>query len=322
MKTYGVGSIAFVLSVVAFLSTPPAQAQETASAATVPVRMTVTLSAVGDTATMPTVNREDVTVTRGRQDRLKVTGWTAATGEHAGLGLFILIDDASTTQLGSQLDSLRSFINGQAATTSVGVGYMRNATVQIVQNFTTDHAAAAQAVRLPRANAGAFGSPFLSVIDLMNRWTTHPDRRVVVMVTDGIDRARGGPRQRGIGPSNPDVLRASDVAQRTGTIIYTLYFPGVGARSRNLWEATNGQNGLARLSDETGGEAFFLGLQAPVSFTPFLDGVQTALNNQYLLDFRAVPGRRAGAQSVSVSTEVPGVEILSAETAWVPAASQ
>jgi hypothetical protein len=112
------------------------------------------------------------------------------------------------------------------------------------------------------------------------------------------------------------------VAQRTGTIIYTLFFPGVGARSRNWWEATNGQNGIARLSDETGGEAFFLGLQAPVSFKPFLEGVQTALNNQYLLEFGAVPGRRAGAQSVSVGTEVPGVEILSAESVWVPAASQ
>ena len=46
------------------------------------------------------------------------------------------------------------------------------------------------------------------------------------------------------------------------------------------------------------------------------------LNNQYLIGFRTVPSRRAGAQSVSVSTEVPGVEILSAETVWVPAAAQ
>ena len=54
-----------------------------------------------------------------------------------------------------------------------------------------------------------------------------------------------------------------------------------------MWEATSGQNRIARLFDETGGEAFFLGLQTPVSFGPFLDGVQTALNNQYLLKFRA-----------------------------------
>ena len=71
MKNYGIERTALALSVVAFLCTLSAQAQESASAATVPVRMTVTLSAVGDTATMPIVNREDVVVTRGRRDRLK-----------------------------------------------------------------------------------------------------------------------------------------------------------------------------------------------------------------------------------------------------------
>lgn len=322
MKNYGIRRIALALCVIAFLCTLSVQAEESAApaaaAGTVPVRMTVTLSGVGDGA-MPTVSRDDVIVTRGRGNRLKVTGWTPATGENAGLDLFILIDDASTTQLGSQLDALRSFVNAQDAKTSVGVGYMRNATVNIVQNFTTDHAAAARSLRLPVGNTGAFGSPFLSAISLMNGWPAHPNRRVIVMVTDGIDRARGGPRDRGIGPTNPDVIRASDVAQRTGTIIYTLFFPGVGYRSRNMWEATNGQNGISRLSDETGGEAFFLGLQAPVSFAPFLDGVQAALRNQYLLEFRAVPGRRAGLQSVSVGTEVSGVEIMSAGSVWVPA---
>ena len=59
-----------------------------------------------------------------------------------------------------------------------------------------------------------------------------------------------------------------------------------------------------------------------MSFGPFLDGLQTMLNNQYLLEFRAVPGRPAGERSIAVSTEVPGVEILSAEIVWLPAASQ
>ena len=47
------------------------------------------------------------------------------------------------------LDDLKTFINAQPSTTLVGVGYMRNATVQIVQDLTTDHAAAAKALRLP-----------------------------------------------------------------------------------------------------------------------------------------------------------------------------
>ena len=41
-----------------------------------------------------------------------------------------------------------------------------------------------------------------------------------------------------------------------------------------MWEATSGQNGIARLFNETGGEAFFLELQTPGRFGPFLDGVR------------------------------------------------
>jgi hypothetical protein len=282
----------------------------------VTVDMVVTASSVGDDPP-PEVSMRDVQVSQGRQT-VQVTGWTPARGNHAGLNLFLLIDDAADRSLGSQLNELRNFITAQAPTTLVGVGYMRNATVQIARDFTNDHTAVADAVRLPLGNTGAFGSPYLSVIDMMNRWPNHPNRRVIVMVTDGIDRSRGGPRSRGLS-TMPDVTRASDVAQRTGTLIYTLYSPGVGYRRRNLWEATNGQNGIARLSDESGAESFFLGLQAPVSFRPFLDRIQTALNNQYLLEFRAVPGGRAGLQSISVGTEVSGVELISADGVWVPA---
>jgi hypothetical protein len=314
-----IGRNALVLFVVALLGALSALAQEKSDTGTVPVRMTVTLSVVGDRR-MPDVKIEDVSVQQ-RRNRLQVTGWTPARGDRAGLDLFILIDDASDTSLGSQLNELRTFINAQAPSTNVGVGYMRNATVQIVQNFTTDHAAAASSVRLPLGNTGSFGSPYLSVIDLMNRWPEHPNRRVIVMITDGIDRARGGPRSRGLG-TFPDVNRASDVGQRTGTIINTIYAPGVGFRTRNFWEATNGQNGIAKLSDETGGESFFLGLQSAVSFRPYLDSIQTSLSNQFILEFRAVPGRRAGLQSVSLGTEVAGVELVSADGVWVPAAGR
>ena len=107
---------------------------------------------------------------------------------------------------------------------------------------------------------------------------------------------------------------------RTGTIIHTIYAPGVGRCRRNYWEATNGQMGIAKLSDVTGGESFFLGLQQPVSFTPYLDQLQKILNNQYLLSFSAQPGKKAQLQNVTINTEVAGVELASADAVWVPAA--
>jgi hypothetical protein len=277
---------------------------------TVPVQIAVTPNVASDKR-LPRINPEDIVVKQGKQ-RLQVMEWIPAQGDRAGLDLFILIDDATSPRLGSNLDELRTFINAQPPTTSVGVGYMRNATVQIAQNLTTDHAAAAKALRLPLGSAGAYGSPYLSVINLMKRWPENQNRREVVMITDGIDRARGGPRWRGFS-NNPDVGSASAVAMRTGTIIHTIS-PGSGRLHRN------GQMGIAKLADITGGESFFLGLQSPVSIKPYLDDLQRVLDNRYWLSFSAKPGTKPGLQYVTLSTEVAGVEFSAPDAVWVPAA--
>lgn len=308
---------ALLVSGAIFVTIYSAQAQQTATSTVVPVKITVTAS-VANGKRMPEIKRQDVVVKRG-SERLQTTQWVPARGDRAGLDLFILIDDASNaTSLGSQLEDLRTFIKAQASTTSIGVGYMSNTTVQVIQNLTTDHAQAAKALRLPMESAGAFGSPYLSLIDMMKRWPEHPNRREVVLVTDGIDRARTGPRFR-LG-TNPDVNSAIDAAQRTGTVIHTIYAPGVGRLARNFWEVTRGQNGIAQLSEETGGESFFLGIQAAVSFKPYLDQLQEILDNQYLLVFSAKPGDKAGLQYVNIDTEVAGVEIAAADAVWVSTA--
>ena len=140
------------------------------------------------------------------------------------------------------------------------------------------------------------------------------------MVTDGIDRVNSRPvAHRGLSV-NPAVDTASAVAQRTGTMIHTIYFPGAGRLHRNYWEATNGQLDMARLSDRTGGESFYLGLQSPVSFQPYLNDLQKALDNQYVLSFATTPGKRAGLQYVALSTEVAGVEFSTHDAVWVSAA--
>jgi hypothetical protein len=292
----------------------PVNAQEK-GATTAPVTMTVTES-VSSNKSMPDLSQRDIVVTQGKQ-RLQVTEWAPAQGDRAGLELFILIDDSSNPALGMHLDDLKTFINAQPSTTLIGVGYMRNATVQVVQNLTTDHTVAANSLRLPLGSTGAYGSPYLSVINLMKRWPASENRHEVLMVTDGIDRARRGMGRRGL-YTNPDVDSANQVAMRTGTMIHTIYAPGVGRLGRNYWEATNGQMGIAKLSDVTGGESFFLGLQQPVSFVPYLDQLQKILNNQYLLSFYAQAGKKAQLQNVSINTEVAGVDLSSADAVLVP----
>jgi hypothetical protein len=53
----------------------------------------------------------------------------------------------------------------------------------------------------------------------------------------------------------------------------------------DLTLVTNGQGSLSRLSEETGGRAFFNGTHAPVSLDQFLREVDTLLSRQFALTY-------------------------------------
>jgi hypothetical protein len=117
-----------------------------------------------------------------------------------------------------------------------------------------------------------------------------------------------------------DTDRASNLCQRFGVIVHSIYVTGVGRHGRNAWEVQLGQAGIARIADETGGEYFSLGTRDPISFRPFLDRLQRILDNQYFLVFHITPRRNEGLQRVNISTDLPDFEIAAANNVWVPAA--
>jgi hypothetical protein len=287
-----------------------ALAQE-ASSTGVPVHVVVTVEPRHG-SNVPVINREDAMVYQGH-DRAKVTDWIPLQGERAGLQLFILIDDAASTSLGSQLEDVRQFINAQPSATAIGVAYMRNGTAEILENPTNDHTRAAKALRLPLGDPGASASPYFSLVDLIKRWPEVPVRREILMLSDGIDRFGGS------GPSNPYVDSATEEAQRAGIVIHSIYTPGVGHFGHSFWRTNWGQNYLSQISDETGGESYYLGFGAPVSFAPYLDDLSHRLTRQFLLTFLAKPEKKAGFQSFKLRTEVPNAELVAADRVYVPA---
>jgi hypothetical protein len=298
-----------ILAAALAISAPPLSAQQPSSAG-VPVHVVVTVEARHG-KDIPVIHREDVRVYQGK-NRDQVKDWVPLQGDHAGLELFLLLDDGSDSTLGLQLEDLRKFINAQPATTAIGVGYMRNGTVDIAQNFTADHALAAKSLRLPIGAPGANASPYFSLVDLIKRWPEKPVRREVLMVSDGIDRFGGG------GPSDPYVDSAIDKALRAGVIIYTIYASGSGHFGHSFFRFSWGQNNLSRIADETGGEAYFQGFQTPLAFAPYLDDLTNKLNHQYLLAFLAKPGKKAGFQSIKLETEVPNAELVGPARVYVP----
>ncbi len=285
-------------------------AQEKATTLTAPVQMIVTVEPRHG-KDVPVLNQGDVMVFQ-KSERLRVTDLVALQGERAGLELYILIDDASSSSLGSQLNDLRQFIQSQPATTSIGIGYLRNATVSITQNLTTDRAQAAKALRLPVGSPGVMPSPFLALSDLIKRWPPSPVRHEVLLVTSGIDPLGGE-------IANPYLDASIENAQRAGIIVYAIYTPAAGHSGHSLWRPNWGQNHLAQMAEETGGEAYMLGFESPVSFSPYLKEVAEHLAHQYLVTFLVKPGNQAGFQSVRLTTEVPNAELVSAGKVYAPA---
>ena len=287
-----------------------AVAQNRAPVSGVPVRMVVTVEA-HDGKDIPALNREDVMVFEG-QDRAQVSEWIALQGDHAGLELYVLVDDAVSSSVGIQLSDIRRFIEQQPAASAIGIGYLRNGTVEIRQTPTLDRAKAAAALRIPLSSTGTMTSPYLSLSDLIKRWPTGTKRREVLMITSGDDPLGG------IGPSNPYADSAIDDAQRAGIVVYAIYTPGIGHAGHSYWRANWGQNHLAQLAEETGAEAYVMGLGPPVSFAPYLEDLAQHLSHQYLLTFLMKPERKASFQSVKLRTEVSNVELIAPHRVYVP----
>ncbi len=281
---------------------------------TVPVSMTVTVEAT-HRKPFPELKREDVIVYRGKE-RLAVTDWTALQGEHGGMELFLLIDDASAMTLGSQLADLREFIGAQPASALIGVGYAHNGITEVKQNLISDHEQAAAALRLPLGRITAGASPYLALSDLIKRWPTCCVRREVVLISSGIDPLGG------LGPIDPYLDTAIEQAQRAGVIVFAIYTPGIGHGGHSFFRMNWGQNHLAQLAEETGGESYMLGFGAPVSFAPYLKDLSEHLAHQYSVGFLTKPSAKPGLVGVRFTTEVPDAEIIAAPRVLVSPAAR
>ena len=285
--------------------------QQTAAGS--PVQMVVSVESRPG-AEVPDISPEDVVVTEGH-DRDKVTAWVPAIAGHAGLDLYVLVDDSASWGVATQLDELRAFITRQPVSTFVALGYMRDGTVETVQNLTQDHAAVAKAVRLPLGRGADAASPYFSLQDLLKHWQPNParPRREIVMISDGADLYSPG-------PADPHLDDTIAQVQRAGILVYSIYAPGAGHLGHSFFRNNWGMDNLSQLSDEAGAESYGFGIQPALFFEPYFDDISSRLSRQYLLTFLAKPEKKAGLQSVRVTTELPKVELVTARRVYVPAA--
>jgi VWFA-related protein len=175
------------------------------------------------------------------------------------LALAVLIQDDLTSNFNLQLESLRQFIRTLPQGSRVMVGYLRSGSLQVRQKFTTDLTKAANSLRIAVGSASiAPSNPYDQIEDALKRFDALPTgRQAILLVSDGLDISRG------VESSSPsqsiDLERAISRAQRKGVAIYSIYNAGSYTDNRNSTLVMNGQGSLNRLSNETGGRAFFQG---------------------------------------------------------------
>jgi hypothetical protein len=227
----------------------------------------------------------------------------------AGAQIALLIDDGLRTSVGRQLNDIRNFVTKLPQGVEIFIGYMQNGRVVSAQDFTTDYAAAAKAVRIPLGTGGVSASPYFCLSDFAKRWPSSSSEeqshkaRFVLMITNGVDPYNGS-----VSPMNqnsPYVDSAIRDTQRAGIAVYSIYYTDAGIRGGAA--SFSGQNYLSQVSEATGGRAYFQGTGNPVSMGPFFKQFEDSIAESYVATFTA-PGH-ADLVRIKLSTNLPKTKV-------------
>lgn len=197
------------------------------------------------------------------------------------VNMAILIQDDLVSRVGNELKVTSEFIRSLPAGSRVMVGYITSGTLQVRQPFTEDLQLAAKALRVPAASTAVSPfNPYVEVIEALRKFDAQSkNRNVLLLISDGLDLSRGFDPSVASG-NTIDIQRAIREAKRRNVAVYSFFAPSVGVTSFNRTAAFYGQNSLNRLSNETGGRAFFQG-SSFVSFNSYFERLRETLNEQY-----------------------------------------
>ena len=243
-----------------------------------------------------------------KEDREEQTILSIRSITEAPLALAVLVQEDLGSNFNLQIKDLANFIRTLPKGSRVMVAYVRGGSLQVRHKFSDDLDAASKALRIVSSSSSvAPRNPFDGVIDALNRFDALPaGRRAILLVSDGLDVSQG------VASSTPgqsiDLDRAILRAQRRSVAVYSFYSPASLTESGNSTLVMNGQGSLQKLSDETGGRAFFQGSLAPISFDPFFKDLRILLNRQFLLSYLSTHMKK-GYHRIDVSSTNPEVKI-------------
>lgn len=197
------------------------------------------------------------------------------------LNIAVLIQDDLVSQVGNEIGVTRDFIRSLPQGSRVMVGYIRTGSLQVRQPFTTDLEKAAKSLRIPTASRGSSAfNPYVEVLEALRKFEGDwSGANAVLLVSDGLDTSRGFDSTAA--GHTLDIERTISEANKRRIAIFSFYAPSVGLTSYSRLAASYGQSSLNRLSNDTGGRAFFQGTTGFVTFDSYFSRLRETLNRQY-----------------------------------------
>ena len=197
------------------------------------------------------------------------------------LNIAVLIQDDLVSQVGNEIGVTRDFIRSLPQGSRVMVGYIRAGSLQVRQPFTTDLEKAAKSLRIPTATTGSSAfNPYVEVLEALRKFDSEwSGANAVLLISDGLDTSRGFDSTAA--GHTLDIDRTISEANKRRVSIFSFYAPSVGLTSHSRLAASYGQSSLNRVSDDTGGRAFFQGTTGFVTFDSYFSRLSETLNRQY-----------------------------------------
>lgn len=226
----------------------------------------------------------------------------------APLSIAFVIQEDLSANFNLQIKEIQEFIRSLPTGTRVMVAYSRAGSIQVRQRFTDNLDQAASALRVVSGSSlSGPRSPYDSIDEVLGRFDALPaGRRAILLFSDGLDLSSG--QSMASITQSFDLDRAILKAQRKGVPVYAFYSPTATLEESFPNYILPAQGALGKLSDETGGKAFFQGTIAPISYMPFFRDLAVLLKRQFALTYLSTHMKK-GYYRVEVTSTNPEVRI-------------
>lgn len=196
------------------------------------------------------------------------------------MNLAILIQDDLIPRVGNEIKVTKDFIRSLPDGSQVMVGYIRSNSLEVRQKFTSDVEAAANSLRIPVGSSSASSyDPYNQVLEALKLFDKESkNTNAILLISDGLDLSEGLDSSSIL--SSTDLERSIKRANEKNVVVYSFYAPSVGVSSNNRYFSSLGQSSLVKLTDKTGGKAFFQGSTSFVTFDSYFDGLRKEINER------------------------------------------